>query len=190
MLDITIPDGRQFVLEGWRYICDGRMALSIETGEPDEDGDAEEAMRKYVPGVMLPARDNADMEPWPADPQKVEKEGDCWTCGGSGYVDRDVCPTCEGDGVHECDCGDEHNCGRCDGAGEMGGTVCKECHGKKRIHRPDYIVMPNGASIRWDFARKIDSLPNVRWRRKREKEDSAILFAFDGGIGAVMPLKI
>jgi hypothetical protein len=28
------------------------------------------------------------------------------------------CPTCEGEGEHECDCGDTHDCGACNGSGK------------------------------------------------------------------------
>jgi hypothetical protein len=27
------------------------------------------------------------------------------------------CGECDGDGIHECECGDQHNCGGCDGSG-------------------------------------------------------------------------
>ena len=29
------------------------------------------------------------------------------------------CETCNGEGTHECDCGDEHACRQCNGAGKL-----------------------------------------------------------------------
>lgn len=37
------------------------------------------------------------------------------------------CPHCDGEGEHECECGDTHPCGNCDGTGKTGdGATQKE----------------------------------------------------------------
>jgi DnaJ-class molecular chaperone len=40
--------------------------------------------------------------------------------------DTDECPECNGEGEHECDCGDLHECGFCDGTGVVGGKTLQE----------------------------------------------------------------
>jgi DnaJ-class molecular chaperone len=33
------------------------------------------------------------------------------------------CDECEGRGIHECDCGDQHDCPDCDGSGKVGDHI-------------------------------------------------------------------
>jgi hypothetical protein len=45
---------------------------------------------------------------WKIKPEVLELENDL-----------EDCDVCNGDGTHECECGDEHDCCACDGAGKI-----------------------------------------------------------------------
>lgn len=94
-------------------------------------------------------------------PRRTEKDGDCMSCGGSG-TEHD-CPDCE--------C----TCESCDGSG-------------RETHFSKVSTEWAGAIIDAQYMAMMLDLPGIRISSTTKPEDP-IHFEFDGGIGAVMPMR-
>lgn len=120
----------------------------------------------------------------------------CAQCAGTGVVRLMDCEDCDGDG--EFWHGNHvYDCKECSGAGhknETGfGEQCDECSGsgQSEIAQPSSYGMFSLESASFTVASHLISrmrkLPGCRIKRYDSRPDGGITFAFDGGIGIVMP---
>jgi hypothetical protein len=89
----------------------------------------------------------------------------------------DPCPKCEGRGS-------KHDCPECD-------CECETCDGRGDLDPERIISTRIGATIYSLFyVRQMFSLPNVELSVAEAKPDEKpLLFRFDGGVGALMPMR-
>jgi len=175
--------GEPFVVGGWRYATDGRIAVRVPApGEPDA-----ERFIKTIPGVF--AWNGSAQRAWP-DTGEVLAQGSCWDCKGYGLLGRAKCEECGGTGETVCHhCGNETECEECDGDGFLGtGEHCATCGGKGHCVRTAYRMVGEFA-VRGDYDALIRSLPGVRWLGN-DVANNNVHFVFDGGEGVVMRLVI
>lgn len=167
--DINQP----WVEGGWRYATDGRVLVRVPApDEPDSPRPVNNKKRPRAFEILQPAVDG-DWEPWPA----IDR---CSTCGS----DRRMmpCDNCHGNGMCICDdCECEHKCGQCQGTGE---EECMTCMGS---HGVDHMFGQSKLAHR--YAYMISKLPNAVYLPTEDKDAALIRFKFDGGEGAVCPLK-
>lgn len=167
------PDAQRFAIQkpwtkdGVRYATDGRVAVRLDVpGQPDE---MPEGRVPNVDSVMPPV--DGEWLPWP----EVEP---CEACGGEEKIE---CRKCGGDGQCEgCSCGTCHECGRCDGTGE---SDCDKCFGPG-----SFPAMFGDAELSRHYAFIVSKLPGVSYLPPIDS-GSAVRFKFDGGDGAVMPMR-
>lgn len=170
------PDGtrysinRPWILRGWEYATDGRIAVRLKTDKPDDVSRQTTGLRRYlrddetkvpdIEGLGWKHAELNDWQPWPE----------------AAYEDGEV--SCEADG---CDS---------DYIEFAEDSKCKSCNGKGYTIGPYY--QPIGAiwiGARYD--RLIRQLPGVEYSFGDVKSydlNTAILFRFDGGEGIIMPI--
>lgn len=119
----------------------------------------------------------------------------CEACDGTGEVG--TCVECDGDGYRECDMGHEHDCPDCKGTGEIKGAdeICGVCYGSKvrrsLLTSEDYdrvATRIGAAQFNFFLLDRIARLPGLEMGVPSAPHERCP-FRFDGGIGAIMPLR-
>ncbi len=181
---------KPWILAGKECATDGRIAVRIQTDEPDA-----------VSGHGKPRSFNdvcswafdGPLVTWPdiVPPAPDEPQTACLTCGGT-KVTTILCERCEGEGQTHCAntcCSGSHPCPDCNGEGVIWDKdkPCEECNGTGQLLYPE-SVMICGRKIAGNYAHKISLLPNAK-AVNFGKPNDILKFVFDGGEGLVMPLK-
>ena len=167
----------------WSYATDGKMA--IRAPRLDEFGEREETdgTSAYIDTLAAAAAGPT----WYDVPANLPAApGPCPKCHGVPVV---TCEACDGAGTVEWEFSHRgrtydliDDCPICDGEGRI---ECTECGGAGKGVEPAVEVGP--ALIRADYLRLLASLPGCRlapadgW--------APVVFEFDGGRGAVMPVR-
>jgi hypothetical protein len=177
----------------YTYATNGHVCVRVDAGDRDESETQLISATKFVP-ALASAEENATefvavvLPPMPAF-------APCITCDGTGK--RAECAECDGTGEVTCEYDHEHECPRCDGVGRIAGagTPCEDCRGatvdRYSTHPGDIDkrkVAIGAADIDWNLLEMIARLPNVTIGVALA-DNTAVPFRFDGGIGAVMPLR-
>ena len=180
-VNITTPwnDGE------YALATDGMMIIRVPRQEGLPERGAEPFMRPdYRCVIKVPAGAEYVTE----FPVVKEFEENCRECGGSGS-DQIDCDDCSGKGEVECECcGQDTDCDNCDGTGKIGdpNKVCAECNGAKtfakRIHK---IGDSHFQSLLID---RVKDLTGIRIANVGDMTPAH--FIFDGGDGAIMPLRM
>jgi hypothetical protein len=162
---------KPWVVSGWKYACDGRIAVRIPFRGPDSPT-PEGRPRPDLPSLF---RDFECADGFVAFPA-VEQ---CRECKGEGkYIGE--CTSCRGRCDCECRCGDLHDCGECDGSGRT--EISCGC-----VNDEGRYVQLGAAWINGRFAWLIACLPKPEFV-PQPNADERILFRFEGGQGIVMPV--
>lgn len=171
---------KPFVISGWKYATDGRVAIRVPTTEAESNWTA-------IPKADRLFRDtwnfgDSERALWPQHDGSRSDE-DCVFCSGTGKEIED-CP-CAGGARDE-----DGNCKVCHNTWEVvTDRTCAYCdgHGKAFV---DPIIC--GAKIFARYARLIGSLPGVQLFNncsRAPKDKHAVPFVFDGGgQGLIMPV--
>lgn len=135
---LSIP----FYFDEWAVATDGHVAAIVDRSLvpelPEYKGTPPNIKlimpTSIAPGINIPTSVlvNEDAEKAQADYQIAR----------ANYEEKE-CPKCEGTGVCECDCGDEHDCPKCDGEGFLGEAEPKKpiehffsLHGRAFAYKP------------------------------------------------------
>ena len=184
----------------YSYATDGIIGIRVarRDGITREDGPDLEGLIQSTPeeGALIPL-------PVFTLPPGV----DCGVCDGLGYLES--CAECSGMGETECtSCGHDAECEECDGSGHLSAfdvnkgvarieatheraVPCDDCEGSGKIaaRRNLSVEIALGTYIDAVHLDRLRALPNVRIDTPQNKKFSPIRFAFDGGIGLIMPLS-
>ncbi len=159
---------------GYKYACDGRIAVRISTTEPDNGG-------------TFPSLEDAFGKPVSKDGPFPEMDTEeCEGCYGNGR-NKIVCEDCKGEAYEVCPaCGNEAPCKYCDGMGSRRGPdMCATCKGSGKQYEETVI---EGYPIDGGYLSKIiNNLPNCRITGVPSGEGCGFRVAFDGGDAIVMP---
>ena len=167
----------------WSYATDGKMAIRgprlDEFGERPENDETAATLDDLVSRPAGPTWYDVPAN-LPAAP------GPCPKCHGVPSV---KCEACDGDGAVEWEFeydgrtyDMDGDCPVCDGEGA---EECKRCGGAGVLPEPGVEVGP--ALIRADYLRRLARLPGCRLAPVDGR--SPVVFTFDGGTGAVMPMR-
>lgn len=175
-LDMSTP----FVLNGWRYATDARVAIRIPCGEPN----TEAKEKRFPPIEQLFANFPEDgFEPWP-EVDVFNAMGDCPECD-CGLVNSVECRKCLGRGFTVCnECGTEDDCKPCKGEGYVGDD-CGNCNGKGELVWTWVQRIGDDYTAHAKYAELFRELPNVEFVNNNGK----LLIRFDGGQGILMCLE-
>ncbi len=151
-----------FVLNGWKYATDGRIAVRIPTDEPD---DSNEPYRRPNASALFEGFNVEGLQSFEIP-----------TLDGAQVIE---CDSCNGDGCAICDMGHEHECPDCDGDGhyekwpekEVAGRIFSERFLSKMAALPGIKFYPTTAECSGGNPAK------------------PALFTFDNGQGLLMPIK-
>ena len=173
-----------WVAGGWRYACNGSVAVRLPTTEPDSAKPPAEisgAFASYADATFLP---------WPVDRPPVMAIQWCQRCEGERYVGGDECPDCKGEGEKHCHhCGHTNECKTCHGVGEVRRLPCPACKGAEEMFEQPWYRVVGRHNIHMRYDRLIVELPNPAYC-EQSLADKVLLFRFDGGEGFVMGLTI
>jgi hypothetical protein len=189
MIDLTKfckPHHRYFG-EPWSsgeysYATDGAIAIRIPKIDIKE-----KPKHLDVDSVIEEAKEKASQD-WVVPPPVKIKQSKCYVCDGDGYLY--MCITCNGDGCHDCD-----NVGcltKTDWISTFGKAdinefkvPCPDCEGTG-IELEYSRVTIHGTAFDGKYIKLIDELPNSQISVCSE----IALFRFDGGEGALMPIRL
>lgn len=169
----------------YTYATNGHICLRIEK-QPEFDL-IDEKQPKHLSSIIesLDKNNLVEINNLPL----LEKEN-CTNCNGVGSFKE--CQYCDGDGHLECYLGHEHDCEECEGKGtinENGNIECVTCKGSGEKYKELYYKI-GCRYINAYYARLIASLPNSKISVSgKESDPKALYFEFDGGCGAVMPVR-
>lgn len=181
--------------DGFLYASDGWIAVRVLDDQAIEAGEhpAKSNISKIFDKPIQPEA----LHPLPELPAAIK----CKHCGGSGIQYFSICDECDGEGsfTHG-----THNyeCKECDGDGSIynksGHGVKQTCwhcsgHGEADHHGGAVPIKIGGLHFKPHLLRMIASLPGARIEHitpADETELPATRFTFDGGEGAVMPIKV
>jgi len=173
---------KPFIRDGWRWATDGWIVVRMPTTDADTEGRYPkiESLFEGFPGC------DHDWPDWPQSPIRCRK---CRT--GKVLV---ACQTCNGEGEHECACGNLHGCGGCDGHGNVSGANdCLFCGGTAKVNAPKGIVEDGVRIIEiagkwfqaWYLGLIKSQFAGLRYSRSREEQ---LCFTADGNIqGSLCP---
>lgn len=136
----------------------------------------------------------------------------CKDCNATGRIHSTSCSKCSGSGLHKCyACNNENDCEACDGYGyiERPATTeddpkkvsdCGNCDGTGDCSTSDDRLIFTRVGPYWIDRRYvvlIQTLPGLEldlghaayYDGATKWDDPPILFRFDGGVGAIMPLR-
>lgn len=114
----------------------------------------------------------------------------CTYCGGSGYEHQEDCEDCDGEGefehgLHSYDCKACRGTGKVDATPGQGEKVaCYRCDGSGESQQ---TVRVGKALLQRRYLARIAELPSARIGTAGSLE--TVVFTFDGGFGAVMPVR-
>lgn len=150
---------KPFSRNGFTYATDGCIMVRVALRPDIPDVDKAFNQDKPLEGVEAASFFRPSFELPPAPAEM----GECHTCSGRGY-DHD-CPDCE--------C----ICEKCNGSGDMDPE-----------RRKSADIGPNTYSLH--YARLMLSLPGIALAALPSKpNDKPLLFRFNGGVGALMPMR-
>jgi hypothetical protein len=182
----TYEISEPFVLRGWKYATDGRIAVRvlaplIPNSRPTD-------------GLRFPLIEELFKEPsasmkkiaWPMDTEIIGPDA-CPGCNGFGRMDCEECAACSGRGNITLDDGTVAECPRCGDSGKNGGRQCPRCKGSGQSkQRIGYEVV--GLYITKKYAELIAGLPNVvAFDDPQRSSSDPLRFDFDGGEGVIKP---
>lgn len=187
-----------FVLDGRAMCCTGHLLAVIDADPESVEGrpqaDSADIVRKMAGHLR------ADFDSIPATSIQVNLL-ECPDCKGSGYVISKECEDCDGKGWFN---HGEHDydCKACDQRRAIihpsfkdaeGAAVCQNCKGDGRV--TDKKPSPHGEvdrALSNECVRLLSGLPNCRISTRTHSVGSymAYLFAADGVIGCVMPMRV
>ncbi|MDD2772728.1 MAG: hypothetical protein PHP45_03420 [Elusimicrobiales bacterium] len=183
--------GQPFVRGGHKYATSGHIVVRIETNEP-ESPDYIGVPLGGLTSIFVPLAsvDSNSLKPWPISDGLTQAQK-CRRCSGTGKKDTETCPKCGGDCAIECsECGHDYKCPMCDGHGVISnelGATCPDCRGaKNRIFPANQRV--DIALIAGENFSLISKLPRAIYIPPKDAM-APLLFVFDGGEGAVMPMR-
>ena len=116
---------------------------------------------------------------------------ECGRCGGTGTLYQDACDECDGDG--EFDHGrNTYECKECDGSGftdshsndKTSAKPCSKCQGRGEEWKYHKV---GDAGFSLPYLRMLKDLPNCLLQKSGP--ESMAKFTFDGGWGALMPMR-
>lgn len=161
---------KPWVESGWRYATDGRVLVRVPAiDEPDSPQPINGKKRPRGFEIMQPV--DGDWLPWP----QIKK---CTMCGSRDR--RMPCDHCSGSGICICECENEHKCGHCNGTGKR---ECTTCIGNTVPH------LFGKSKLAHKYAWLIAQLPDVEYLPTDSKDADLVRFKFEGGEGAVCPLR-
>ena len=184
--------GKPWSINNYTYATDG--AILIRIPREGDDGKQDESRHPNA-GAVLDEAKSIQRHEWVTPPQPEARQEDCSMCDGEGYVywcrecrgSDDDCPSCDGDGVltktmwgltfgKRSKIPDEYKvqCPECCGAGtEM---VFNNVNIDGIVYGGKYIAL-------------INQLPGVQFSAPYDETQPA-LFKFNGGDGALMPIRM
>ena len=177
------------VICGMLYASNGHVAIRMRTPAGTPDSATNSRVNFNSKNVWSMYDQSGRWMPWP-DPDYEVGRVDCGTCKGTGRLDWNVCPKCDGKGSTECgECGANKTCEKCDGEGSLSSGQCPDCQGQTKIQRPKYQPI-GGTFINVKYDKLIRALPGAELLENPERPAmSAIPFRFEGGEGLVMPMR-
>ena len=172
-----------WVENGKTYATDSKIAIELFSDFGIEPGS------KRPPDIarIFPA----DLESLPEIPfgqEPVGTLGDCQECE-KGFL-LDDCEDCDGDGAHECSCGDTHRCRTCNGEGSSPGTTkCEECNGTGKVTNLEFPVDFGHFELKAKYVCLLMKLPGHSGIKYHPTLKNVPVFVlFDGGRAVVMPI--
>ena len=193
--DIRVSLNRIFKKGDYLYATNGHVIVSVKDDGtetcPDNDalapnGEVILQREKCAGPGFVPLRFD--------EPQDKEK---CTSCGGSGKIaEREICDSCNGNGSFE-HYDHWYECQACDGEGTVKAKTgetdqCEDCNGSgESKHQP--VTLPDGRTFKLLYLNKLLALPGIEYLPDPMRDDGTISimqFRFDGGIGALMPIRV
>lgn len=195
------------------YASNGHVMVRVDrrddcTDEPD-GGKKVSVLVRYLSRL-----DSVTFSPFPAVnlppvPPHVPKP--CNDCEATGRIHSVACGKCHGTGMHTCHaCNHEDDCEECNGYGRierparpddtLNVTECENCEGTGDCSRDDDRLIYTRVGPYWIDRRYVvlmQSLPGIEidlghtafYDGASAWDEPPILFRFDGGVGAIMPLR-
>lgn len=157
----SVDETRVPLLKPWRdgeftYASDGRVVLRVAAEPGDVANDKAPSAERMAPYFDPFIVDDLAWQKLPELPEAKFEE----------------CDKCDGDKVHECDCGHQHDCPACEGSG--------------KVEIQDHIDIGQ-SRFNYYYLRLIGDLPNLEIAVRGELDP--MLLRFDGGVGVLMPMR-
>lgn len=174
---------------GHRYATNGHLFIRVDNTAADESDFIPHLSREISAIKSMETMLSIELGTVYEIPEQIEIHP-CNECAGTGKLKLIQCEDCDGlgsftRGQHT------YDCLNCDGDGELhvpgSDEHCYCCHGTK-IH-PDPAAVIGGSAFNPGYLLMIKDLPNVKIHVTEGRYLAPAVFTFDGGIGAIMPMR-
>lgn len=185
--DIRSYLAKPMEIDGFLYATNGHIAIRVK-GKAEEYIEVPASTSEQLIKIFA----NCEEYKYRALPEISEpKKYDCGICKGTGKVT--ICDECAGEGY--VDLGNNYNayeveCRSCmgNGCGAGGEKACEYCDGDGYKYKRDGYAQIGNTGLNYKYFQLIKSLPSPEICLDIEKH-KFIPFRFDGGYGALMPMR-